>query len=574
METKNPQQNSKQKNVVVAVAWPYVNGYLHIGHLAGYLLPADICARFNRLVGNNVLMVSGSDCHGTPITVEADKRGLTPQDIVDEYHKADVKLFLETLKLTYDNYTLTGTEHHAKVTQDIFLKMLEEGYIFIDSSEQYYSPTENKFLPDRYVEGECPNCGFKDARSDQCDNCGKLLEQGELINAKSKLSNEKVELKETQHYFADWEKLQPKIDAFVEKSSPNWKNWVAQETKGWLKEGLKARAITRDIDWGVKIPADKIPDDMQIEGIENKRFYVWFDAVIGYYSASLEWAQKQNNPDEWKKFWFADSAEENELYHYYFMGKDNLVFHTMLWPGQLMIFNKDLHLPDNVSINQFLNLDGKQFSKSRGVSIKIEDMIKEFGNDAVRFYLTLIMPETKDSSFTWEDFEQKVNGVLIANLGNFINRVLSIAKDTNVSAFSNAQLEPEVEQTVETTFKNSINHLKKCEFRSYLDEVLKLSAFGNHYVDKVKLWEIKKTDEAEFNKSLKQLYYIIIALDHLIDPLLFEASEKLSEFLQIKKLNVWPQNAEAFKSLENLITQVDTNSKPKPLFNKIELTEK
>ena len=247
------------KKVLIGVAWPYVNGDLHIGHLAGYLLPADIFARYNRLIGNDVLMVSGSDCFGTPITVEADKKGVSPTDVVHEYHTKDVELFLNTLNLSYDLYTLTNHPNHIKVTQDFFLKFLEQDLLIIDATMQFYSHKELRFLPDRYVVGECPKCGFNDSRSDQCDNCGILHEQGTLINPVSNISKEPVELKETQHYFIDWAKLQKKLETYVDDKSPLWKTWVAQETKGWLTDGLKPRPITRDLDWGVPIPVEQMP---------------------------------------------------------------------------------------------------------------------------------------------------------------------------------------------------------------------------------------------------------------------------------------------------------------------------
>lgn len=551
------------KNIFIGIAWPYVNGDLHIGHLAGYLLPADIFARYHRLIGNNVLMVSGSDCFGTPITVEADKKKVTPKEIVEEYHTKDVDLFLNVLKLSYDLYTKTDHPNHIQQTQDVFIKMLTEGYIYVDKTEQYYSPSENRFLPDRYVVGTCPYCGFTDARSDQCDNCGKLIDHGALINPKSNITKGDVELRESDHYFVDWKKLQPRLEEYVKERGKNWKDWVYQETLGWLKEGLKGRAITRDITWGVPLPKDKIPQDKLITNIENKRIYVWFDAVIGYLSASKLWAKEiKKDTNAWEDFWYDKDSK-----HYYFMGKDNLVFHTLFWPGQLIIYDEDLHLPDVSSINMFLNLEGKQFSKSRGVSINARDFVTKYGNDAMRFYLTLTMPETKDSSFYWSDFEEKINGVLVANLGNFIHRVLSIGSKVDASTL-NSELWDDVKDEIQKAFSDANRYLEKCEFRNYLETILKLSSYGNGIVDREKLWELKNTNETRFNEVLKQLYTIIISLGYLVNPLLFEASDKLFTMLSLPLVEKWID----VNDLAKLVNNIKIND-VKPLFSKIELNE-
>lgn len=550
------------KKIFIGVAWPYVNGDLHIGHLAGYLLPADICARFNKAIGNDVLMVSGSDCFGTPITVEADKRQKKPAEIVQEYHTKDVHLFKDILDLSYDLYTQTNTDHHIKIVQEIFIKLLENGYIFVDKSIQYYSKTDDKFLPDRYVTGKCPFCGFADARSDQCDNCGRVFNQGELINPVSNVTKEPVELKETQHYFIDWPKLQPKIKDFVEKNSGEWKDWVKAETVGWLNEGLKPRAITRDIDWGVPIPVDRIPEDKLIEGSENKRIYVWFDAVIGYYSASLLWA-KENNAD-WKPFWHGTN-----LKHYYFMGKDNLIFHTIFWPGQLMGFDKELHLPDLPSINMFLDLDGEKFSKSRGVSIEIKDLVEKYGNDRVRFYMTLIMPEIRDSSFVWSDFKEKNNGILVATIGNFIHRSLSLGHgidlDENIEDLSD-----EIIENVENSFIDAKKFLEHCEFKNYLDVIVRLATLGNKLCDSEKVWTLKKDDPVKFKRVLSNLYLLNTALAYLMTPLMPEASAKLRKLLGIDLKALWPETIKNNKEFLKAACSIQMKEKPEPMFQKIE----
>jgi len=550
----------------IGVAWPYVNGELHIGHLAGYLLPADIFARYSRLIGNDVLMVSGSDCFGTPITVEADKRGLTPKEIEDEYHKKDVNLFKDVLGLTHDIYTKTDTENHIKVVQDFFVELVNKGYIYVDTIQQYYSPQEKKFLPDRYVEGTCKNCRYSEARSDQCDHCGKILEQGDLESPISKLSKNLVELKDTEHYFLDWPKLQPEIEKYVKEKGPSWKNWINQETLGWLRQGIKPRAITRDIDWGIPLPVDRIPKDMVIENIDHKRLYVWFEAVIGYFSASKLWAEETGG--KWEDFWKNPNSR-----HYYFMGKDNLPFHTMFWPGELMAYDSELHLPDMQSINMFLNFDGKQFSKSRGISIPAEDIVNQFGNDPVRFYLTLIMPETNDSSFNWNDFKSKNNKVLLGNLGNFVHRTLSLGLGIDKEELFGNDLFEVTKNEIDSAFDKSRGYLDNCEFRNYLDTILRLSDYANKYMDYEKIWILRKEDPKKLKKVLKQLYCIILSLGVLMGPLLPESSKKVFDLLGLEYDPKWPESGKEMEYVKNLIAKTDTQIKPTPLFKKIEQTE-
>lgn len=561
---------SNKKNTskkLIAVAWPYVNGDIHIGHLAGYLLPADITARYFRAIGKDVLMVSGSDCHGTPITIEAEKRNVSPQKIVDMYHGKVVHLFKDVLDLSFDVYTQTDTDQHIKVVQDIFLKLLEKDYIIIDTTKQYYSKEEKRFLPDRYVEGTCKFCGYKEARSDQCDQCGRLLDHKSLKDPLSKLSNQPVQLKETQHYFIDWPKLEKQILSYVQENGSHWKKWVEQESLGWLKQGLKPRAITRDIDWGIPLPIKQIPADKRLKNIENKRIYVWFEAVIGYLSASQLYTKQGKG--NWEDFWKTDDAT-----HYYFMGKDNLVFHTIFWPGQLMAYDSELHLPDVNSINMFLNLDGKRFSKSRGVTIDTKKIVEKYGNDPVRFYLTTIMPETKDSSFVWPDFFAKNNEVLVGNLGNFIHRTLSLANQVDIKSVTKHSISSETSKIISQTFTQSHQSLTACRFRQYLERVLKLSTYGNKIINHEKLWEIKTTNPDKFASILNDLYAIIITLGFLISPLMPTSSRQIFKLLGLSAPKLWPEKGKELEDISSLIKQIDTSIKPGPLFNKIILPEK
>ncbi len=552
--------NSKYKKIFIGVAWPYVNGDLHIGHYAGYLLPADISARYHRLRGREVLMVSGSDCFGTPITVEADKRKKLPKEIVNEYHERDVELF-KLLGLSYDLYTKTDTENHKKVSQDFFIKLLEGGYIFRDFSDQYYSDEEKRFLPDRYVEGICPNCKFEGARSDQCDNCGVILDQGELINPVSRNTKTPVVLKKTEHYFLDWSKLQQFLERYI-STVAGWRPWVLNETKGWLKAGLKPRAVTRDLDWGVELPIDRIPADQRIENIANKRIYVWFEAVIGYLSASIEWSQ--NSGKDWKPFWYNEDS-----YHYYFMGKDNLIFHCLFWPGELHVYDEKMHVPNLPAINQFLNLEGKKFSKSRGVIVDTKYIVEKYGNDVVRFYLCLIMPETDDSNFSWSDFYQKVNNVLIGNFGNLVSRVLTLAKEIDFSRFEITDLNERVSGKILDAFKNSLEDLDSCKFKDYLNDVLRLSEFANSYMTELEPWKIREGNNEEYELIMFNLVTVLLALGYLLTPLLPDTVVKIASLLGTENFSQLPEADSVLETLILKAKKVSVN-KISPLFTKLD----
>ncbi len=548
------------KKVLIAVAWPYVNGDIHIGHLAGYLLPADIFARFNRFRGNEVLMVSGSDCFGTPITVEAEKLGISPKEVVNKYHPQIVEL-LEKLGISFDIYTKTTTDNHKEVVQKFFIKLLEKGYIFKDRTDQYYSEEDKRFLPDRYVEGKCPHCSYESARSDQCENCGSVLGVGELINPKSRLSSKSVQIKPTEHYFLDWPKLQNFLKKYVEKTGRNWRSWVLNETKGWLKRGLKPRPITRDLDWGVEIPTERIPDNLRIDGAKEKRIYVWFEAVIGYLSASIEWAEKSGK--DWKEWWHDQKSE-----HAYFMGKDNLIFHTLFWPGQLHADNEKLHLPDYPAVNQFLTLEGKKFSKSRGITIDSGYIVDAYGLDAVRFYLTFIAPQQADTNFSWEEFVNITNSLLIGNLGNYINRTLTLAKDLD---FDEKSVENYVsDHTIEVVSKfidSAKDHLEKAEFKEYLHRsIIGLSSGGNALLSMEEPWFSKEKDPEKFKEVILNALYYVLGLFLIIKPLLPDAYEKLEKILGVE-IDEW--SGDESKLLKELLKRVSIK-KIKPLFERID----
>lgn len=559
-----------KKNIYIGVAWPYVNGDLHVGHLAGYLLPADIFARFQRLIGNNVLMTSGSDCYGTPITVEADKRAVTPQQVVEEYHPKHKELFKlygffqdEKTEL----FTKTTTENHKEVVQDMFVRMAKNGYLLKDSTEQYYSPTEQKFLPDRYVEGECPHCGYKDARGDQCDNCTRVLEAGQLKNPRTKFGKKSVELKKTEHYFIDWPKLQKNfLEKYVEKKSGKWRPWVAAETNGWLKKGLEKRAITRDLSWGVEIPTEalkkEVGQEFMIDSFENKRIYVWFEAVIGYLSASQEWAQTYGNPDKWKDWWHNQESE-----HYYFMGKDNLIFHTLFWPGQLWgAYGDTVHTPDNLPINHYLNLEGHKFSKSRGIIIDSKYIAETYGVDPVRFYLTWIMPENSDANFSWEHFVKTTNDILIGNIGNFINRTLVLIEKFG---FNNTPVVDEVliKSTITQNILDSYENLSRCEFKIYSYMLQEIATAGNRYLAQEEPWAKSKTDEEQKN-ILGNAMLVVLALQLVIQPLMPQTSKKIAEMIGLV-ITTWPKDG-LMPFFISLLGNIQKIQNVQPLFIKID----
>ncbi|MGC9334231.1 MAG: methionine--tRNA ligase, partial [Anaerolineae bacterium] len=391
------------QKILIGVAWPYANGHQHLGHLAGAYLPPDIFARYQRLVGNEVLMVSGSDAHGTPITVRADAEGVSPREIFERYHQT----FLETYQqigLTFDLFTHTDTENHHRVSQDIFLKILENGYLYSEVQEQLYSPKEGRFLPDRYVEGTCPHCGYPDARGDQCDNCGKLLEPTELIEPRSKASGDTaLELRKTEHFFLDLPKLSGQLEDYLYNNKEHWRPNVLNFARNYVRSGLRGRPITRDIDWGIPVP---------LLGYEGKCLYVWFEAVIGYFSASVEWSRNQGTPNAWHEWWYNPEART-----YYFIGKDNIPFHTVIWPAELLAIGRlycdecetDLNLPYDVPANEYLNFKGTKLSKSRGAFVEVPYFLERYDPDALRFYLTATAPETRDTEFSWEDFVERNN---------------------------------------------------------------------------------------------------------------------------------------------------------------------
>ncbi|MDP9262511.1 MAG: methionine--tRNA ligase, partial [Actinomycetota bacterium] len=413
------EQQQKQK-ILVAPAWPYAAGKRHLGHVVGFAVPADIFARYQRLKGNDVLMVSGTDEHGTPVMVTADREGVSPHEIAERYNRL-IREDLRDLGITYDCFTRTTTQNHARVTTDVFRTLYEHGCLIEKTTLGAFSASTGNTLPDRYIEGTCPICGYAEARGDQCDNCGNQLDPTDLINPRSIIDGTTPEFRETKHLFLDLPKFADRLRPWIE-SKTSWRTNVRNFSLSLVND-LKPRAMTRDIDWGVPVPVEGYPP-------ETKRIYVWFDAVIGYLSAAVEWAHNSGDAEAWREWW-----QNPESTHAYFMGKDNIVFHTVIWPSMLLGYGeggelgagKELHLPDEVVASEFLTMEGKQLSTSRAVAIYVRDVLERYDPDPVRYFLTAAGPETQDSDFSWAEFLRRNNDELLANWGNLVNRTLTNA---------------------------------------------------------------------------------------------------------------------------------------------------
>ena len=468
--------------VLVAVAWPYASGSRHLGHLAGAYLPADIYARYQRLVGNDVLMVSGSDVHGTPITVRADAEGVTPGEIVDRYHAEFCRQW-EAVGVAWDLYTTTGTANHAAVTQDMFLVQLRNGHIDRRVSEQFYDPVGKRFLPDRYIEGTCPHCGFGEARGDQCEHCGTTLDATDLIEPRSKISGATPELRPTEHFYFRYSDFTERVAAWL-KTRKGWRPHALNSALGWTVEGLHDRAITRDLDWGVELPVDDLGG--------GKRIYVWYDAVIGYLSASKEWSVRNGDPDAWKRWWHNDSAR-----HVYFMAKDNVPFHCLFWPAQLMGYG-GLHLPDIVPANQYVTFSGAKMAAGRGTGLTIEAGLRLFEPDALRYALAAALPEHADTEISIEEIARRINDELVATWGNLVNRVLTMAQSALSGVVPGAgPRQPEdlvLLESVDSALVEAGDHLERVELRAGLRAAMEAAARVNVYLNATEPWKLVKTD--------------------------------------------------------------------------------
>lgn len=519
--------------VLIAVAWPYASAKIHVGNITGAYLPADILARYHRLRGRDVLMVSGSDSHGTPVTVRADEEGVSPEVIYKRYHAEFIDLF-QKLGLTYDIFTSTHTSNHFDVARKLFLSLKENGYLYTESSRQWYSREQERFLPDRYVEGTCYFCGTAGARSDQCDHCGHLLEAEKLLDPKSKIDGSTPELRDTTHFYLDLEQLQEQVGDFLRVRQNYWRPNVVKQSLGQIEtEGLHGRPITRDLSWGVPVP---------VEGWDDKCMYVWFEAVIGYLSAVVEWGILHDQPDAWRHWWTDQDSRT-----LYCIGKDNIPFHAIIWPAELIGVGESfdakmgaedpqpLVLPYDVPANEFMNLEGRKLSGSKHWAVWGLDFLERYDPDPLRYYLTVNMPETRDSDWEWEEFYQRNNNELVATWGNLANRVLTFAyKNWDGKIPDPGELRPQDQElldTIKAGFEIVAALLEGVKLRAALQEAMRLAAEVNKYLDTAAPWFEIKTDKDQAAKSIYVAMQAIDWLSLIFSPFLPHTSQKVHEFL-------------------------------------------
>ena len=544
-----------ERKIFIGAAWPYANGPLHLGHIAGCLLPADIFARYCRMKGYDTLFVSGSDMHGTPITVTADKESTSPKEVAERNH-ASILETISALRISYDIYTKTHTEHHFDVVKDIFLRLKENGYIETRTEEAPYCASCGKFMPDRYIEGQCPHCDYEQARGDQCDNCGKVLDAVELMNPVCRICGGRPEFKETEHFYLLLSRLEDKIRDFVDQRKVSWRPNTRNNTENFLRDGLKDRAITRDLTWGVPIP---------IEGYDDKRIYVWFEAVCGYLSASkLHW-KEMGKPEMWESYW-----KDPECRHYYFLAKDNIPFHTIIWPAILAGYG-GLNLPYDVPSNEYLQWDGEQFSKSRGHGVTVNGFLKDYPVDPLRFYLSMNMPERGDSNFDLFEFVQKNNTELLGALGNYLHRVVSFMAKNFGKITVRGQLSVDDKKILETAqdhYTRALDSMEKVRLKEGIHTMMALVNEANRYFNSQAPWKLIKEDRSKCETVLNISLQIGRYLTYGFYPYIPHAVERWYDMLKMQgpgKGN-YTDAFEPFKEGMEL-------EMPEPLFTKLEPPE-
>ena len=519
------------EHILVAIAWPYANAEIHVGNLTGSHLPGDIFARYNRLRGRSVAMVSGSDSHGTPVTIKADAENTTAQAVYERYHEGFLDL-LQQVGITYDLFTTTHTENHFSVSQRMFLALKKNNFLYTEKQLQWYSPSLKRFLPDRYVEGTCYICGYDKARSDQCDKCGTLLDPAKLIDPRCKIDGSTPELRETEHFFLDLGQLQGQVEDYLKTRESFWRPNVLRQSLGQMQaDALHGRAITRDLDWGIPVP---------VEGWQGKCLYVWFEAVIGYLSAAIEYGKLTGDSEAWRKWWQDPAARS-----YYFIGKDNIPFHAIIWPAELLGVGTDfdpeaaLTLPYNIPANEFMNLEGQKISGSRSWAVWGRDFLSRYDPDPLRYYLTVNMPETRDSDWDWEDFYHKNNDELVATWGNLSNRVLpmifrqweGIVPDPGELT----PLEKELIAEVEKGFDSLAAEYEAVNLRAALAEGMRIASLVNKYLDTTAPWIAIKTDRQAAARAVFVALRAIDSLKIMLAPVLPFTCEKLNNFLGYKE---------------------------------------
>ncbi|MEN8137957.1 MAG: methionine--tRNA ligase [Bacteroidota bacterium] len=543
----------KPKRYTITAALPYTNGPVHIGHLAGVYVPADIYSRYLRQKGEDVAFVCGSDEHGVPITIKAKKEGVTPQQVVDKYN-AIIKESFADFGIAFDNYSRTSAEIHHETASEFFNKLYEQGDFIEEVSSQYYDEAENQFLADRYITGTCPKCGAEGAYGDQCEKCGSTLSPTELIDPKSALSGNTPVLKETKHWFLPLDKYEPFLKEWILEGHKNdWKPNVYGQVKSWVDDGLRPRAVTRDLDWGIPVP---------VEGGEGKVLYVWFDAPIGYISSTKEWAAREGK--DWEPYW---KDKDTKMLH--FIGKDNIVFHCIIFPSMLKAHG-DYILPENVPANEFLNLEGDKISTSKNWAVWLHEYLNDFPGkqDVLRYTLTANAPETKDNDFTWKDFQARNNNELVAIFGNFINRVVVLTnKYYNGVVPAQGELS-DVDSDVLNQLKNYpdkiTRSIERYRFREALSEMMNLARLGNKYLADEEPWKLVKTDEKRVETIMNIALQIAGALSVLSEPFLPFTSKKLASILNITALK-WEDVSDG-----ELIEAEHQINKAELLFEKIE----
>ncbi len=524
---------SPSSHILTAPAWPYANGPRHIGHVSGFGVPSDMFSRYQRMAGQQVLMVSGTDEHGTPIQVQADAEGVSARQLADRYNRV-IAEDLCALGLSYDLFTRTTTRNHYAVVQELFTGLLNNGYIFPKATLGAISPSTGRTLPDRYIEGICPICGYESARGDQCDNCGNQLDPTDLISPRSRINGEKPEFVEAEHFFLDLPAFTDALGTWLQSKKGAWRPNVLKFSLNLLKD-LQPRAITRDLDWGVPVPLDGWRDR------PDKRIYVWFDAVIGYLSASVEWARRSGDPDAWRSWWQSPDAES-----YYFMGKDNIVFHAEIWPAILLGYNgggnRDgkpgelgaLNLPTEVVSSEYLTMEGQKFSSSRSVVIYVRDFLSRYDVDALRYYLAVAGPENQDTDFTWSEFVRRNNDELVANWGNLVNRAVSFAARNlgEVPAPGDlADVDRAILERSRQSFETIGSSLSRCRFKAAINDAMRTAGEANKYLSDQAPWKLRESEPDRMRTIMHVALQLVDDAKTLLTPFLPHSAEKVYQML-------------------------------------------
>lgn len=533
--------NPNGKNILIGGAWPYANNSLHLGHLAG-LISGDVLARYHRLKGDNVIYVSGTDCHGTPITERAKKENVSPSDIAEYYHREFLKTFND-MDFSYDLYTKTKSEDHKKRVKEMFGKIYNNGYIYEKEDLQPYCNHCKKFVSDREIQFICPSCGTT-AKGDQCE-CGYIPEEKDLEGAICQDCGGSICLVENKNLYLALSKLQPQIEEYVRQNEGNWRITTRNETAKYLSEGLRDRAVTRDLNWGVDIP---------VQGFEDKKMYVWIEAVLGYITATQSFCEKHGI--NWEDFWKENGNQQMYMAH----GKDNITFHTIILPGLLMAMDEKFHLPDKMVSTQYLNINAEKISKSKGNGITVLQMIRDYNADSLRYFLISNGPETKDSNFSMEEYINTSNAEVTNKFGNFVNRTLGFK---GLETVPNGKMDSQIQQEIEQTYETVGEATERLELRRAVREIVRLIELANKFYDEQKPWIQKKENPNEFNNTIYTCTNIVGNLSNLLEPIMPQACQTLREYLGIEKASWQPIEIEQGRQLLNI----------KPLFNRFKIPE-